>query len=74
MHIRYEPDGDILTITLQEGVAAYEADDVAPGVILRTDTQGNPVRIEILDAARRITDPRAVKLEVGAPAPQIAET
>ncbi len=72
MHIRYEPDSDILTITFQEGVAAHEGEDVAPGVILRTDEKGNPVRLEILDAAGRVTDPGAVKLEVGATAPQVA--
>ena len=51
MRIRYDPAVDALYIRFKEGVID-DSDEVATGVILDTDADGEPMGLEILDASR----------------------
>ena len=41
-----------------------ESDEDKPGVIIDYDSAGNIVGIEILDASKRVTDPRTMQFQV----------
>ncbi|WP_245606048.1 DUF2283 domain-containing protein [Thermus amyloliquefaciens] len=58
MRITYDPEADALYIAFGEGPATVE--EVAPGVALDWDREGRLLGIEILDASRRLSDPRAL--------------
>ncbi len=58
MKVTYDQEVDILNIELSE----TESDEDKPGVILDYDADGNIVSIEILDASKRIRNPRAVEM------------
>lgn len=60
MKITYDPGTDALTVVLNE-VPVAEGDEEKPGVILDFDAAGDVVGLEILDASRRVTDPRAIE-------------
>ena len=60
MRITYDPDADTLTVILKETPVA-ESDEDKPGVILDYDAAGDVVSFEILDASRRVTDPKKVE-------------
>lgn len=51
MKIRYDPSVDALYIRLREG-PIEESDEVASGIIIDYDKDGNAMGIEILDASR----------------------
>ena len=51
MRIKYSRDADILLISLREGKLA-DSIDLKEGVILHLDSDGLPLEIEILDAAK----------------------
>ena len=53
MQIKYSPDADILIIKLSEE-KPVDSRDMAEGVILHISAQGQPLEIEVLDAARVI--------------------
>jgi uncharacterized protein YuzE len=59
--IRYDEDTGTLTLILKDAPVA-ESDEEKPGVILDFDAAGDVVGLEILDASRRVTDPRRVEL------------
>lgn len=59
MKVEYDAQADILTVTLREGAVA-ESDEDKPGVILDYDEGGNLITIEVLDASRRVEEPRNV--------------
>ena len=59
MKVEYDGQTDSLTVILREGVVA-ETDETRPGVILDYDENGNVLSIEILDASRRVEEPRTV--------------
>ena len=61
----YDPHTDTLTIQLGEKPVA-ESDEDKPGVILDYDNEGNLVRLEVLDASRRIPDTRHMDFEIAA--------
>ncbi|MBW4436595.1 MAG: DUF2283 domain-containing protein [Pleurocapsa minor GSE-CHR-MK-17-07R] len=63
MKIKYDPEVDILYISFSEAIID-ESDEDKPGVILDYDAQGNIVGIEILDASKRMDNPRAVEYAV----------
>ena len=63
MKIIYDPRSDTLTVELKSGPVA-ESDEGKPGVILDYDAEGNLVGIEILDASRRVSEPRRVDFQV----------
>jgi uncharacterized protein YuzE len=59
----YDVHTDTLTLTLREGTAA-ESDEAKPGVILDYDSQGNLIRIEIMDASQRVNEARSMQFQV----------
>ena len=62
MKVTYDPDVDVLRIILRE--AAIEESDEKPGIVLDYDAQGNIVGLEILEASKRVDNPRAVEYAV----------
>ena len=64
MKITYDPEGDILELTLRD-TRPVDSKDVAPGVTALLDEAGGLVALEILDASKRIDgDPAQVSLQV----------
>ena len=63
MRIRYDPEVDVLTIVFND-VAVEESDEEKPGLILDYDKSGNIVGVEILDASKRIENPRSLDYAV----------
>lgn len=60
MKVSYDPETDTLVIVFREAVVA-ESDEEKPGFILDYDEDGEMVAVEVLDASRRIEDPRRVQ-------------
>jgi uncharacterized protein YuzE len=60
MKVRYDAETDTLTLVLRSA-AVHESDEGNPGVILDYDKDGNVVGIEILDASKRVDDPRCIE-------------
>jgi len=65
MKVTYDPEVDVLRIILSEA-AIDESDEDKPGVILDYDKEGNVVGLEILDASKRMENPRSVEYAVTA--------
>jgi uncharacterized protein YuzE len=65
MKVTYDPEVDVLRI-LFSNTPIEESDEDKPGVILDYDKHGNIVGLEILDASKRVENPRAVELAVTA--------
>ena len=63
MKVTYNPEVDILRIILSN-MPIEESDEDKPGVILDYDKDGNIVGLEILDASKRIENPRSVEYAV----------
>ena len=63
MKVTYDPEVDVLRIVLSDS-AIEESDEDKPGVILDYDKDGNVVGLEILEASKRITNPRSVEYAV----------
>ncbi|MCI0588065.1 MAG: DUF2283 domain-containing protein [Planctomycetes bacterium] len=63
MKVIYDARTDTLTIVFREALVA-ESDPHEPGFVLDLDEEGNLVSIEVLDAAKRVDDPRSVTLSV----------
>jgi len=61
--VTYDPEVDILRIILSN-VPIEESDEDKLGVILDYDKDGNIVGLEILDASKRIENPRSVEYAV----------
>jgi uncharacterized protein YuzE len=61
MRINYDARSDTLTVIFRD-VPAAEIDAGKPGVILGYDTAENIASIKVLDASRRIDNPRWVTL------------
>ncbi|WP_017306978.1 DUF2283 domain-containing protein [Spirulina subsalsa] len=60
MKIKYDPEVDVLRITLKD-VDIEESDEETPGIILDLDSNQNVVGIEILQASQRIDNPQAIE-------------
>ncbi len=60
MKVTYDPEVDVLRMMFRD-VAVAESDENKPGVILDYDKDGNIVGLEILDASKRVEDPRSVE-------------
>lgn len=61
MKVHYDQETDTLAVIFRDDPVA-ESDEDKPGVILDYDGEGNLVSIEMLDASRRVQDPRSVTL------------
>ena len=59
----YDAHTDTLTLTLNNAPVA-QSDEEKPGVILDYDADGNLLRIEILDASRRVSETRSMQFQV----------
>jgi uncharacterized protein YuzE len=60
LNVSYDSRTDTLSIVLKDGADVATSDEDKPGVILDYDADGHLVSLEILDALRRVTDPRRV--------------
>lgn len=65
MKVFYDPEVDVLRI-LFSSQPIEESDEDKPGVIIDYDKQGNIVGMEILEASKRMENPRAVEYAVAA--------
>ncbi len=65
MKVTYDPEVDVLRILLSD-TPIEESDEDKPGVILDYDKDGNVVGLEILEASKRIANPRSVEYAVTA--------
>ena len=61
--VTYDPEVDVLRILLSDA-PIEESDEDKPGVILDYDKDGNVVRLEILEASKRVAKPRSVEYAV----------
>ena len=61
--VTYDPETDILRIVFRN-VPVDESDEDKPGIILDYDKDGNIVSMEVLDASKRMENPRAVEYAV----------
>ena len=62
MNVNYDGKTDILTVVFRNSPVA-ESDEEKPGVILDYDAAGNIISIEVLDASRRVEEPRKVTVQ-----------
>ena len=63
MKITYDAEVDVLRIIFSN-TPIEESDEDKPGVILDYDKDGNIVGLEILDASKRMENPRSVEYAV----------
>lgn len=63
MKVTYEPDVDVLRVLFSNAPIA-ESDEDKPGVVIDYDKDGGVVGIEILDASKRVENPRSVEYAV----------
>jgi len=63
MKITYDPEVDVMRIIFSSA-PIEESDEEKPGVILDFDKDGNVVGMEILDASRRMENPRTVEYAI----------
>jgi uncharacterized protein YuzE len=61
--VTYDPEVDVLRILLSDA-AVEESDEDKPGVILDYDKEGNVVALGILEASKRVSNPRSVEYAV----------
>ena len=61
MRINYDEKTNTLTVVFRD-VPVAESDEEKAGVILDYDAAGNIVSIEVLDASRRVEEPRKVTM------------
>lgn len=63
MKVKYDEEVDVLTIKFSDA-PIEESDQDKPGVILDYDKAGNIVGLEILNASKRIQNPKSVEYAV----------
>lgn len=63
MKITYDTEVDVMRIVFSSA-PIEESDEEKPGVILDFDKSGNVVGMEILDASKRMENPRTVEYAV----------
>jgi uncharacterized protein YuzE len=64
MKIVYDPDKDVLQISFTV-IAVAETTQIAPGLILDYDEDGQVIGLELLKASKRVDDPMAIAYMVG---------
>lgn len=60
MKVTYDAEVDVLSVVFSHA-PVEESDEDKPGVVIDYDKDGNVVGIEILEASRRVDNPRAVE-------------
>ncbi len=60
MKVTYDAEVDVLRMLFRDAPVA-ESDEDKPGVILDYDRDGNVVGLEILDASKRVENPRTIE-------------
>ena len=63
MKVTYDPEVDVLRIVFRD-IDIEESDEEKPGMILDYDKDGNIVGMEILDASKRVENPRSVEYAI----------
>lgn len=63
MKVIYDPEVDVLRIVFSSA-PIEESDEEKPGIILDYDKSGNIVGFEILDASKRMENPRSVEYAI----------
>ncbi len=63
MKVTYDPEVDVLRILFSQA-SIEESDEDKPGIIIDYDRDGNIVGLEILEASKRIENPRSVEYAV----------
>ena len=63
MKVTDDPEVDVLRVVFTDA-PVEESDEDKPGTIIDYDAQGNVVAIEVLDASKRVENPRAVEIMV----------
>ena len=63
MKVIYDSQTDTLTVIFTD-TPVLESDEDKPGVILDYDKEGNIVALEVLDASKRMENPRALEYAV----------
>jgi uncharacterized protein YuzE len=63
MKIKYDPEVDVIQITLKDSVIEESGEEI-PGIILDFDPDGNVVGIEILQASKRTDNPQAIEYTI----------
>jgi uncharacterized protein YuzE len=63
MKILYDPEVDVLRIVFND-LPVEESDEEKPGLILDYDKNGNIVGMEVLEASKRVENPRALEYAV----------
>jgi len=63
MKVTYDPEVDVLRIIFRNA-PIEESDEDKPGVILDYDADGNVVGLEVLNASRRVENPREYAVTV----------
>lgn len=63
MKVTYDPEVGVVRIVLS-GSPIEESDEDKPGVILDYDKDGNIVGLEILNASKRMENPRSLEYAV----------
>jgi uncharacterized protein YuzE len=63
MKVTYDPQVDVLRILFRD-VPVEESDQDKPGVILDYDKDGNLVGLEVLNASKRLDNPKGVDYAV----------
>jgi uncharacterized protein YuzE len=63
MKVTYDQGVDVLRVVFSSA-KIQESDEDKPGVVLDYDKDGNVVGIEILNASKRVENPRSVEYAV----------
>jgi uncharacterized protein YuzE len=64
MKVIYDPDKDILQITFIE-MTVEETAQIAPGLVLDYDGDGNVIGLELAKASTKVDNPHVVSYVVG---------
>jgi uncharacterized protein YuzE len=64
MKVIYDPDKDILQITFIETIVEETA-QIAPGLVLDYDEDGNVIGLELVKASAKMDNPYAISYLVG---------
>lgn len=65
MKVIYDPDKDILQVSFNETLIE-ETTQIAPGLILDYDEDGNVIGLELRRASKKVDNPYAIAYQVGA--------